>query len=176
MNNLINFEDFTLNEGKLLRGAIKVLIGGAITIGKIKNFLTGSDRKIPYKVGIVASNLMDFILTMKKNPDVITYYEGNYLDEYKKLHGSDIIDDLDYLLNLMNEEISKEKDVLKLAKMKSGKAKIEEIKDALEDIGGVNRGGGFVFNTKTGKKSNFQGRLDKLRGEHGIYHGDISKE
>lgn len=106
--------------------------------------------------------MADFILTMKRNPDVITYYEGNYLDEYEKLHGTNILEDIDYVLGLMEEEIAKEKDVLKIAKMKAGLAKLEETKEGLEEIGEINRGGGFTFNTKTGKKSSFQGRLDKM--------------
>jgi hypothetical protein len=170
MNNLISFNDFSLNEGKIRRGALQVIMAAAITFANIKSFFKGKEHRAPYRVGKIMANVLDFTLTLKKDPDLLDYYEGNILDEYKKLHGTDMIEDLDYVLDLIKKEIDKETDVLKTAKNKSFYAKLKEIRDAFSDLAEINSGGGFIFNKKTGEKSYFQGRLNKLAS--GVYAGD----
>lgn len=103
MKNLKTYDE--INEGFFIRNLYKIIFVLFITLLNIKRILKNK-KTISYKLSIIISNLNDFMRPIKKNPDLVEFYDGNYFDIYKEKFGSEINDDISYLIDALNLEIS----------------------------------------------------------------------
>lgn len=113
MKNLTCYEEFNskkysnenkINEGILRRVFFKSLFFFINTIFNIKEFFTDKNYS-SYKIGYVSSNLIDFLIPLKKNPDLM---ENSYFFKmYEEKYGKTILDDIIYIENTVKNEIKK---------------------------------------------------------------------
>lgn len=130
MKHLKLYEEYSINEGRTRRTILKIFSSILTTIGNIKSLLKG-EKLTPYRVGNKLSNIFDFLLMAKSNAE---YYEGNILDEYEKIHGRSILDDIDYIKDRIDIELDATDKPLKRAKLLKLKDHIDELYHALDDF------------------------------------------
>ncbi len=113
MKVLKKFEEFNLaednnfnqlNEGVFRRFSIKLASSVVLSLINIKRFLF-KEETISYKLSGIIANILDFMIPLKKNPEIIKFYDGNYFDMYEEKHGRRFYEDLEYLKRSMEKEM-----------------------------------------------------------------------